>query len=123
MSTSADLHAFITSTFRSVWALEILCHLKSVTPQALRSAEIVDALRASDLVVRQSLDCLSAAQLIDIDGEDRARYRPATAELERLCAEAEALYGKSPDAVRRLIVAARTPGIAAFADAFKLKKD
>jgi hypothetical protein len=38
--------------------------------------------------------------------------------------EAEAYYGRSPDAVRRLIVGAASGGsIAAFADAFRLRKD
>jgi hypothetical protein len=37
--------------------------------------------------------------------------------------KATALYAKSPDAVRRLIISAATPGITAFADSFRLRKD
>ena len=33
------------------------------------------------------------------------------------------LYGKSPDRVRRLIVSSSLPGVTAFADAFRLRKD
>ena len=32
-------------------------------------------------------------------------------------------YGHSPDKVRRLIVAQANPGVTAFADAFKLRKE
>jgi hypothetical protein len=41
----------------------------------------------------------------------------------RLVKAAIDLYRKSPDKVRRLIVAQAAPGITAFADAFKLRRD
>jgi hypothetical protein len=34
-----------------------------------------------------------------------------------------ALYARSPDKVRRLIVAAGAGGLTAFADAFRIRKD
>ena len=43
--------------------------------------------------------------------------------MDKLVEQAEALYATSPDAVRRMIVAASNPGITAFADAFRLRKD
>ena len=36
---------------------------------------------------------------------------------------AEAQYSKSPDAVRRIIVRATSPGLSAFSDAFRLGGD
>ena len=84
--------------------------------------EMVAGLRGSDLVVSQSIEALAAAGLVVLEGDGAARYRPATAALEILFAEAEALYLKSPDAVRRTIVSAANPGITAFADAFRLRK-
>ena len=80
-------------------------------------------LRGSDLVVTQSVDALTAAGLVLAEADGSARYAPACADLDRLVGQAEALYGTSPDAVRRMIVAAANPGITAFADAFRLRKD
>jgi hypothetical protein len=40
-----------------------------------------------------------------------------------LVAAAIDFYQKSPDKVRRLIVAQASPGVTAVADAFKLRKD
>jgi hypothetical protein len=55
--------------------------------------------------------------------DGRARYAPASPDIERLAEGTERLYAKKPDAVRRLIVAAATDGLAAFADAFRLRRD
>jgi hypothetical protein len=53
--------------------------------------------------------------------DGRAKYAPATPELDRLAAAAAARYATAPDAVRRIIVKAASPGLTAFADAFRLK--
>jgi hypothetical protein len=37
--------------------------------------------------------------------------------------ETEALYARSPDAVRRMIISASHGGLTAFADAFRIRKD
>lgn len=118
-----QLHAFIRATFRSVWAIELLCHLRTRRDQRLDAGEIVSALRASDRVVEQGLADLAAAGLVVADESGHVRYAPANPGLDELAAEAEALYAKSPNAVRRMIIAAANPGVTAFADAFKLRKD
>ena len=51
------------------------------------------------------------------------KYSPASADLDRLARETDALYASKPDAVRRLIVSNAGLGLTAFADAFKLKRD
>jgi hypothetical protein len=84
---------------------------------------MVVALRASDLVVTQSVNALGAAGLVLVEADGSARYAPANAELAVLAEGAIALYATSPDAVRRMIVAAANPSISAFADAFRLRKD
>ena len=122
MASDKDLTAFIGGTFRSIWALELLCHLRKQGTE--RSAEeLVENLRASDLVVRRSLDELVAAGLVTVTGEGRASYAPASPQLDTLAAAAEAQYAKSPDAVRRVIIKSASPGLAAFADAFRLGGD
>jgi hypothetical protein len=96
--------------------------LKRNRAQSLPHAEMVAGLQASDLVVSQSLAALNAAGLVLLE-DGAARYAPATPALDRLFEEAETLYAKRPDAVRRTIVSAANPGIAAFADAFRLRGD
>lgn len=114
---------FIRSSFRSVWSLELLLHLKRNEDRAWTARELVAALRGSDLVVAQSLEALLAAGLVSIDQENRACYRPASDDLRSMAEATEALYARSPDAVRRMIISASHSGLTAFADAFRIRKD
>lgn len=123
MSSREEVSSFIRGTFRSVWALELLCFLRQNRERALTHAEMVAELRGSDLVVTQGVATLAAAGLIVSEADGSARYAPASEDLDVLVDQAEALYASSPDAVRRMIVAAASPGITAFADAFRLRKD
>ena len=123
MSNNPEVEAFIRSTFRSVWSLELLIFLRKSGDHAWPRADLVAGLRASESIVAQSVDALLAAGLVATEGEDAVRYLPASAELDRRAAEAEAFYSRSPDAVRRLIVMSGAGGLAAFADAFRLRKD
>ena len=84
---------------------------------------MVAGLRASDSIVAQSVDALVAAGLVATEVDGSARYLPAAADLDTRAAEAEAFYARSPDAVRRMIVMSANDGLAAFANAFRLRKD
>jgi hypothetical protein len=123
MACSQDLPAFIRATFRSVWVLELLCFLRQNCDRSLSPREMVAGLRGSDLVVTQSVEALAAAGLVIAEADGSARYRPASAGLDELAGRTETFYRTSPDAVRRMIVAAANPGLAAFADSFRLRKD
>jgi hypothetical protein len=123
MPSQQDVVSFIRATFRSVWALELLCFLRQDRDRSLSHAEMVAGLRGSDLVVTQSVDSLNAAGLVLAEADGSARYCPASDDLDALVDAAAKLYAKSPDAVRRTIVAAANPAITAFADAFRLRKD
>ena len=118
-----EVSAFIGSSFRSVWDLELLRYLRRSPGVGHSSVQIVADLRASDLVVSNSLSALLAAGLIVVEPGGSARYAPASEDLGGLSDAADALYARSPDAVRRMIVTAASPGISAFADAFRLRKD
>ena len=120
-SLSDELFRFIGSSFRSVWALELLLLLKR-EPRPWSSAELISALRASELVVNKALDELVAAGLISLDG-DGARYMPVSEEIAKNVKQVERVYSARPDAVRRAIVSASASGATAFADAFRLRKD
>ena len=123
MPPGQEVSSFISATFRSVWALELLCLLRQNRGRTLSHLDMVSGLRGSDLVVTQGVESLTAAGLVLLEENGAARYSPATEELDKLVERAEALYAKSPDAVRRMIVAAANPGITAFADSFRLRKD
>ena len=119
MSPSEDLIRFIGSSFRSVWALELLLLLKR-EPRLWPQAELVTALRASDLVVSKALDGLVVAGLASVE-EEGASYMPVGEDVAARVDELEKLYAVRPDAVRRAIVSASATGATAFADAFKLR--
>ncbi|HEX5183450.1 MAG TPA: hypothetical protein VFW19_09900 [Allosphingosinicella sp.] len=122
MASDEEVSNFIGSSFRSVWSLELLLLLKRA-PRLWSRAELVAALRASDLIVAQGLDALAAAGLVVIDEAGNAAYRPASDGLAELAEGTESLYARSPDAVRRLIVGAIPNPLTAFADAFRLRKE
>jgi biotin operon repressor len=121
MSPSDDLFRFIGSSFRSVWALELLLLLKRDSRPWSRD-ELITALRASELVVNKTLEELLAAGVISIEG-DQAVYQPASADMRKAIDQVEKLYSARPDAVRRAIVSTASSGATAFADAFRLRKD
>jgi hypothetical protein len=123
MPSDEDVFGFIRATFRSVWALELLCFLRQNRDRNLSHAEMVAGLRGSELVVTQSLESLTAGGMVLADADGSARYRPASEALDALAEGAASLYARSPDAVRRMIVSAANPGITAFADAFRLRRD
>jgi hypothetical protein len=123
MPTDQEVASFIRSSFRSVWAIELMLHLKRNAGRAWSTAELVEALRASELVVANGLEALVAAGLAVAQEDGRARYAPASPDAEELADATEELYAKKPDAVRRLIIAAASDGLAAFADAFRLRRD
>jgi hypothetical protein len=123
MPEQDHLESFIGNSFRSVWALEVLQFLVEHNEGAFSPADLISALRISEAVVTQSVDNLTAAGLAIVDNEGRISLHAAKEADRRLVREAIDFYQKSPDKVRRLIVAHAAPGITAFADAFKLRRD
>lgn len=123
MPVKPEISRFIAATFRSVWALELLLFLRQNRERGWSHGEMVTALRGSDQVVTQGVESLAVAGLVLTEDDDRVRYAPASPELDGLIEGSAAFYAKSPDAVRRLIVSAANPGLTAFADAFRLRKD
>lgn len=85
-------------------------------------AELVTTLRASKLVVDNALDGLVAAGIVSVATEG-ACYKPVNPELGQCIEDIERLYQTKPNAVRRAIIAPSSSSAAAFADAFKLRKD
>ena len=119
MVSSDELANFIASSFRSVWALELLLLLKREA-RPCSTEELVTSLRASSSVVEKALESLGAAGLAGREGANFA-YMPVTPAVAALVEETEQLYRSSPHRVRRLIVASSISGLTAFSDAFRLK--
>ena len=120
-SLSNELYSFIGSSFRSVWALELLLLLKREPRPWLRQ-ELISTLRASDLVVNKAVDELVAAGLLSVEGEE-ARFMPVSDDIAKNVDQVEKVYAARPDAVRRAIVSASASGATAFADAFRIRKE
>ena len=123
MPSRDEIADFIQATFPSVWTLELLCFLRQKEGTSLSRAEMVAGLRGSELVITQSVDSLVRGGLVVTDADGAARYAPANARLADLAAKVEDRYALSPDAVRRLIVSAASPGLTAFVDAFRFRKE
>ena len=123
MTSQNHLESFIGNSFRSVWALEVLQFLVDHPDSKFSPEELNAALRVSDAVVSQSVGNLSAAGLAVVDDDGRISLSKGTRTHREIVNDAIDLYRKSPDKVRRLIVAQSTPGVTAFADAFKLRGD
>jgi uncharacterized membrane protein len=121
VSPDEDLLLFVTSSFPSIWALELLLVLKRDARWRSRE-ELVGALRASDLVVSNALDSLVAAGLASV-GPEGAIYMPASDAVAAYVERTEVLYAVRPDSVRRAIVRAAGRSANAFSDAFRLRRD
>lgn len=122
MPSQFEIESFIGGSFRSIWSLDLVQFLYADPAQSYSKEQLIAALRASDSVVTQSLAGLAAAGLVLIDG-DRVRIHVADDQARALIEGAIELYAKSPDKVRRLIISAASPGLTAFAAAFRIRKD
>lgn len=118
-----DLQEFIQGSFKSVWALELLLFLKRESARAWAADDLVRELRGSLPVVAQGVAALQAAGLVAEEGGGLVRYLPASGDLGGLADAAEAAYRETPNAVRRLILAAPNDKLQTLADAFKLRKE
>jgi DNA-binding transcriptional ArsR family regulator len=123
MADDTQLESFIAASFRSVWALEVLRFLASVPDASFTPGELIERLRVSDAVISQSVASLAAAGLILTNDDGRIGFHPGSEERLAMVKAAIDLYDKSPDKVRRMIVGRSSPGITAFADAFRLRRD
>lgn len=123
MPSDFDIKSFIGSSFRSVWAIDLIQFLHSDPSRTHSRAELIDALRASDSVIGQCIESLLAAGLITVTDQGQVGLRTTDPRTSEMIAASIDFYGKSPDKVRRIIVSTTQPGITAFADAFRLRKD
>ena len=118
-----ELQDFIQSSFKSVWALELLLFLKRHGDAPWATDDLVREMRGSEPVVMQSVETLQAAGLVARDADGRVLFAPASPGLRDLAEAAETAYIEKPTAVRQIILAAPNEKLHTLADAFRLRKD
>lgn len=123
MATEDDIEQFICDSFSSIWDLELLATATAMPSEGLTASELVDKMRASELVVEQGIDSLVAAGIAALDREGRLQFRPVNKDVEKNARRAHEFYQRFPGRARRLMIARLSPGLNAFADAFRLRKD
>mgnify|MGYP003293669822 CR=1 FL=1 len=74
------------------------------------------------MVVATGVESLLAGGLIVVEKDGTARYAPASPDLDQQVAETAEVYARKPGAGRGLIVQSTSRGVAAFADAFRLRR-
>lgn len=119
--TDDELSGFISRSIRSVWALELLLLLKKDPTRSWTPDDLVRELRASTMVVGESLDTFLAAGLVRCEA-GACSYAPASPVVAELCDALEQAYRKRPVAVVNAIVS-RTDKIQSFANAFRLRDE
>lgn len=119
----AGVDRFLRGTVRSVWELELLLLLHRQRARLWIADELVRELRASVLIVGDSLDALQKVGLVSRNANDQYQYWPITPELDRLIDDVAAAYANSPVTVTETILSAPSSSVRTFADAFKIKKD
>lgn len=123
MATDRDIEQFICDSFASIWDLELLTVILQDPDRAQTADELVERMRASELVVARGSESLVAAGMASIDADGRLRFQPVNADVAKRAREASDFYSRFPGRARRLMIARQSPGLTAFADAFRLRKD
>lgn len=120
MTGDPDVLSFIREHIRSVWALELLLKLKADPERCWSADELVEAMRASHVLVDDNLAALMSAGLVVPDDAGCFRYHAAAPALARLCDELEETYRVRPVTVIRWI-SAPAERLQSLADAFKFR--
>lgn len=123
MATDREIEEFIGDSFSSVWDLELLSALLDRPGNSATATDLVERMRASELVLERSIEALVTAGLAMMDETGALSFHPVNETVESLARQARDFYVRFPGRVRRLIVTRQTPGLNAFADAFRLRKD
>ncbi|WP_457092729.1 hypothetical protein [Microvirga sp. P5_D2] len=118
-----ELRDFLRQALRSVWNIELLLWLYRHTGRSWLASELVQEMRASDLIVSQGIAGLQQAGLIMAEADGAYRYSAATPELDRLVQQLERVYRERPSVVTRALFSAPNDKLTTFANAFRLKKD
>lgn len=123
MATDPTIEQFICDSFTSIWELELLSVMLDRKGMAVTAAELVETMRASELVVEKGISTLVAIGLAETDAEGRLIFHPVNSDLEDCARRASEFYRRFPGRARRLMIGQKAPGLTAFADAFRLRRE
>lgn len=123
MATDRDIEQFISDSFASIWDLELLSVILQDPDRSHTAKDLVERMRASEQVVEQGMQSLIAAGLAAVESDGRLRFRPVNSDVEDCARQASDFYARFPGRARRLMIARQSPGLTAFAEAFRLRKD
>lgn len=122
MSSDREIEQFIATSFTSIWDIELLAQLLEGN-EPLEAEILIERMRASELVVQQGVTVLVAAGIATLDESGRIAFTPVNADVERLARQACEFYRRFPNRARQIMIARQAPGLTAFANAFRLRKE
>jgi hypothetical protein len=117
----ATVLAFVQSSIRSGWSLQLLLLLYRDPHRSWSVEALVRELRGSLALVNESLATLRAAGLIAL-GDAGASFQPQSPDRTELVAALADLYAQKPIAVINAIFASPNDKIRSFSDAFLFQK-
>jgi hypothetical protein len=123
MATDRNIEQFIGDSFSSIWDLELLSIVMAAGSRSMSASDLEKQMRGSQLVVEQGMQSLAAAGLVSLEGKDTIRFSPVNEEVAKCAREAVDFYHRFPGRARRLMISRQAPGLSAFANAFRLRKD
>lgn len=123
MSSDREIEQFIATSFTSIWDIELLAQLLEGANEPLEAEILIGRMRASELVVQQGVTVLVAAGIASLDESGRIAFTPVNADVERLARQACEFYRRFPNRARQIMIARQAPGLTAFANAFRLRKE
>jgi hypothetical protein len=117
---------FIQTSVPSVETAELLLLLLREPERWWKPEELPGALppgaNVSGAEVARLLELLRARALITVDGEQRVRYSPGSADADKLVGLLAQAYRERPVTLIRVIYALRDSKIRSFAEAFRFRK-
>lgn len=117
-----EVVAFVQVAIPSIWTLELLLFLTGRAPASFAEEELVRELRASPVLIADTLAGLKRAGLVEEELAGGFRYRPASAAAAALVEDLRRLSVERPVALRNAILAAPHQRVLVFANAFRIKK-
>jgi hypothetical protein len=121
----AELQRFVEQHVDSLAELEAILLLREDPTRTWPPAEVAKVLYAMPEMCASLLAKLARRGLLEhsTDPEAGYRYRPASAELDRLIGDLGAVYRQRRVAVITLIYSKPSSNVQSFADAFRLRKE
>jgi len=118
-----ELRDFLCHSLRSVWNIELLLWLYRHGSRGWYAADLVQEMRASDLIVSQGIASLQQAGLIAVETGGACHYSPATPELDHLMQRLDCIYRERPTVVTRALFSTSRNNFDSLAELSRRKKD